>query len=260
MRVTRAGFTLIELVISVALMSMILAGAYVCLQAGVETQRLVDSREEAFQNARVAMALMTADLRAACPISKDFDFVGMRRDLGTVQADNLDFATHHFTPRRAREGDWCEVSYFVEKDRESGQLSLWRRRDSTPDNEPFSGGGREEIAQGIAGLRLEYYDGFEWFEEWGDPNGRAKGQESFKERTNLSGLPEAVRITLTFQIAAELPEPGTAPSEGPTFTLQSIVRLNLAAAALGTTASGGPGTGGNSAPAQNQSPPAGGRP
>ena len=256
----RAGFTLIELVISVALMSMIMAGAYICLDAGIETQRLVDSREAAFQNARVAMALLTADLRAACPIAKDFDFVGLRRTLGEVQADNLDFATHHFTPRRPREGDWCEVSYFLEKDRESGQLSLWRRRDSAPDNEPFSGGVREEIAEGLAGLRLEYYDGFEWFDEWGDPNGRAKGRESFKERTNLSGLPEAVRITMRFNADAEVQEPGAELTAGAFFVVQSVVRLNLAAAASGSNTTGSSARGGNSATAPSQSMPAGGQP
>ena len=37
---------------------------------------MVEPRVEVFQNARVAMALMTADLRDACPLSKDFDFLG----------------------------------------------------------------------------------------------------------------------------------------------------------------------------------------
>src|SRR3974390_2326906 len=83
------GFTLIEIVISSALMALILVSAYVCLSAGFTSQKQLEPRIELLQNARVAMALMTADLRAACPLSKDDDFIGMPRQLGDIEADNL---------------------------------------------------------------------------------------------------------------------------------------------------------------------------
>ena len=116
----RGAFTLIEVVISSALMALIITSAYLCLNAAVSSQKMIEPRATIFQNARVAMALMTADLRCACPLSPDSPFLGMQRMLGTVQADNLDFATHNYTPRRPREGDYCQVSYFLDKDRESG--------------------------------------------------------------------------------------------------------------------------------------------
>ena len=149
-----AGFTLIELSISAALMAMILVSAYMCLSAGVSSQRLVESRAGVLQSARIAMGLMSADLRCACPLSKDIAFLGMQRTVGEVQADNLDFATHNFTPRRAREADWCEVSYFLDKDRASGQFSLWRRRDATPDDEPLSEGAGKRSSLEFAGSSL----------------------------------------------------------------------------------------------------------
>ena len=168
----------------------------------------------------------------------------MKRTLGEVQADNLDFATHNYTPRRDREEDWCEVSYFLDKDRASGQFSLWRRRDSTPDDEPLSGGSREEIVPGVRGLKFEYYDGFDWYDEWGDPEGRHKGQTSSLDPANLSGMPEAVRITLWL-------DPGSRPakeassekdSAEPPLVFQTVARLNLAAisqgSASGSTTSG----------------------
>src|ERR1041385_3529224 len=158
------AFTLIELVISVSLMTLILVSAYMCLSAGISTQKLIDPRVEIVQNARVAMALMTADLRAACPLAKEFDFLGMHRMVGDAQADNLDFATHNYMPRRVREGDFCQVSYFLAEDPQSSSFSLWRRRNPTIGVNPLSGGAREEIAKGVTGLRFEYYDGFEWFD------------------------------------------------------------------------------------------------
>ncbi len=245
---SQSGFTLVELVISAALMSIILGAAYVCLNAGVASQKLVDSRTDVLQTARVAMAMITADLRAACPLSKDFDFLGMHRTLGDATADNLDFATHNYTPRRPREADFCEVSYFVEKDPRSETLTLWRRRNPTIAPDPLSGGRREEIARGVVGLQFEYYDGLDWYDDWGDEKG--KRQNSQIERSNLYGMPEAVRITLS--IGSEPKAGKTAltdkDSKEPPLVLQTVVRLNLAAAAEESSASGNSTTSGN----QNQ--------
>jgi type II secretion system protein J len=216
------AFTLIEMVVSAAIMSIILTGAYLCLSSGLRSQKVVESRADMVQNARVALGLICADLRCARPLSKEFEFLGMQRTIGTAQGDNLDFGTGNYTPKRAREGDFCEVSYYVAEDPDSGTLTLWRRRDPTPDDEPLSGGSREEIARGVRELRLEYYDGFDWFDTWGDPSGKRKKEDSFKLQPNLSGLPEAVRITLSIG-SSKAKEEGEPP-----ITFQTVCRLNLA--------------------------------
>lgn len=262
-RPSASGFTLIELVISAALMSMILGAAYACFRSSVSSQKLVDTRAEIFQNARVALALMSADLRSARALSKDFELVGMHREIGEVTADNIDFATS-YTPRRPHEADFCETSYFLERDRESGRLALWRRRDATPDDEPLAGGTREEIATGVIGLSFEYYDGFEWFDEWGDAEGSRKKQTSVLEQPNLFGMPEAVRITLWFdsnpssnRSARERSVRGESSdaTEEPPLVFQTVVRLNLAGVAQssGSSANRGDSSG-------TPAPPAGGNP
>jgi type II secretion system protein J len=222
------GFTLIELVISGGLMTTILVSAYLCLSAGVVSEKLIETRSEAAQTARVALAMIAADLRSAVPLSKEFEFVGMRRVLEGADADNLDFSTRNFSPRNLREGDYCEVSYFLAKDPESKAFTLFRRRDSTPDPEPMAGGRNEEIARGLTGLRFEYYDGWEWYDEWGDPTGK-KQSLTFPE-PNLSGLPEAVRITLTFDPAYEQKTKREDPDESnePPVVFQTTARLNMA--------------------------------
>lgn len=216
-----SGFTLIEMVISAALMSLILTAAYLCLSSGLRSQRLVESRADLVQSARVAMSVICADLRCARPLSKQIAFLGMQRMLEDIEADNLDFGTGNYTPRRRGEGDFCEVSYFVAPEPSSGQLALWRRRDATPDEDPLSGGSREEIIRGVRGLRFEYYDGIDWYDDWGDPTGK-KAQSSLSLDTNLEGLPEAVRVTLTVG-----PSNDKSESEPP-LVLQSVCRLTLA--------------------------------
>jgi prepilin-type N-terminal cleavage/methylation domain-containing protein len=241
-----SGFTLIELVVSAALMSMILGSAYLCLRSGIASQKLIDTRAEIFQNARVAMALISSDLRCARTLSKDFEFVGIHRTLGEVDADNLDFATS-YSPRRPAEGDFCETSYFLQKDPESGQFQLWRRRDSTPDDLPLEGGEREEIARGLTGLRFEYYDGFEWFDDWGDPDGRRKRENSFLEHPNLFGMPEAVRITLWFDSNPRSVRKDSEQKEKkePPLVYQTIARLNLATVSQSSGSSSSSSSSGN---------------
>jgi prepilin-type N-terminal cleavage/methylation domain-containing protein len=234
------GFTLIELVISGALMALILTSAYLCLHAAFSAQREIDPRVVSGQSARVALALMAADLRAACPLSPEREFVGIDRMVGDVEADNLDFATHNYSPRRAGEGDYCQVSYYLERNPSSAQYTLWRRRNPTIALDPFSGGSREEIAQGLRKLKFEYYDGWDWYDTWGDPDGRGEEQTSWRERPNLIGLPEAVRITLWLDVDPQFarPEFSNSPPTGPPMVFQTVARLNLASRSAGGISSG----------------------
>jgi prepilin-type N-terminal cleavage/methylation domain-containing protein len=224
------GFTLIEIVISTALMSLILTSAYLCLKAGMDGQKLVEPRADILQNARVAASLLAADLRSACPLSTNYEFLGARRKLGEVDADNLDFATHNYTPRHPRESDYCEVSYFVDKDQETGQFGLWRRRNPTLALDPLSGGSREEIAQGLLGVRFEYYDGTDWYDDWGDEKGGEKAATSLRDHPNLEGMPKAVRITLSFDSnpKSKPAADGAARKVEPPLIFQTVALLNLA--------------------------------
>ncbi|MBN8247795.1 MAG: prepilin-type N-terminal cleavage/methylation domain-containing protein [Verrucomicrobia bacterium] len=238
------GFTLIEMVISTALMALVLGGAYACLRAGLAGQRLVEPRTDVFQTARVVLDRLSADLRCACPLPQGAPFLGEQRRIGDASADNLDFATHNYTPTRPAEGDFCEQSVFLEQDPQTGRLTLWRRRNPAIAFDPLSGGRREELATGIAGLKLEYYDGLKWYDSWGDPEaGTGKPQPSVP-RPNLVGLPDAVRITLLFdsQPRARRAETAAANAEPP-LVFQTIARIGVPSSGSGTSTASGPESG-----------------
>jgi prepilin-type N-terminal cleavage/methylation domain-containing protein len=227
---TTSGFTLIEVVIGAALMALILVSAYLCLNAGFSSQKIIEPRTEIIQNARVAMSLITADLRAACPLSQDTEFLGMQRMLGSVEGDNLDFGTHNYTPRKPRESDFCQESIYVNEDPQTGHFSLWRRRNPTMAFDPLAGGSKEEIATGIVGLRFEYYDGTDWYSTWGELKS-GKRETTRKNQPNLSGLPSAVRVTLLMDSnpkSKAVSESGERVIEPP-LAFQTVVQLNLAA-------------------------------
>jgi hypothetical protein len=223
---------LIEVVIGAALMSLILVSAYLCLNAGFSSQKIIEPRTEIIQNARVAMALIAADLRCACQLSRDTEFLGMQRMLGKVEADNLDFGTHNYTPRHARESDFCQESIYVNQDPRTKQFSIWRRRNPTMALDPLSGGRKEEIANGIVGLKLEYYDGEDWYDTWGEIKS-GKRETTQKDQPNLSGMPSAVRITLLMDSnpkSKKIADDGEREIEPP-LAFQTVVQLNLANAA-----------------------------
>jgi hypothetical protein len=167
-------------------------------------------------------------------LSKDADFLGVTRRVGDVQADNLDFATHNYTPRHAREGDFCQESFYLDKDPETGQFNLMRRRNPTIAFDALSGGSKEEIARGVVGLKFEYYDGLDWYDSWGEIKPRTRDQNSTKTQSNLTGLPEAVRITLLLDSNPKKKNPDSTTSEEkpePPLVFQTVARLNLVAAA-----------------------------
>ena len=195
-----------------------------CLSAGVASQKLIEPRTEALQSARVALAMMSAELRSACSLSPDFDFVGDQRTIGEMEADNLDFATHYYTPGRPGEGDYCQVSYFVDKSRGSKNYSLWRRHNPHIAPDPLAGGTKEEIVPGLRGLTFEYYDGLDWYDTWGDASIKKKVKYTSTQAPNLSGFPEAVRITL----ALDLNPDSVAGKKEPPMVFQTVVQLELA--------------------------------
>lgn len=227
-RSSSMAFTLIELVISAALMAVILTGAYACLSAGFSGQRIVEPRSDALQQARIALDRITADIRAACPFPRGAAFLGVRRTIGAMDADNLDFATHHHSPRQPGEGDFCEESLFVERDPKTGLCILWRRRNPAIAFDPLSGGSREALATGLTGFRLEYYDGYDWYDSWGEMTTATTKSQIKSDKPNSTGLPEAVRISLALNAEAPKERASNEPiAPSSILVFQTIARLNL---------------------------------
>jgi hypothetical protein len=141
-------------------------------------------------------------------------------------------------PRRDRQADFCQVSYFMDKSTEPGQFSLWRRRNPTMAADPLSGGKREEIAQGLVGVSFQYYDGYDWYSSWGElkgddkPDKSAARQSASLDDSNLTGIPEAVRVTLYFDSEPRhgvvKDQADAAAKRPPPMVFQTTVRLELA--------------------------------
>ena len=151
-------------------------------------------------------------------------------------------------------------------------MSLYRRRNPRIAPDPLSGGSKEEIARNVLGLRFEYYDGIDWYDSWGDVQNRGKAQTSNRSQPNLTGMPEAVRITLWLDSNPRAKSTADAANvesaitvdkatREPPLVFQTIARLNLSSATPSSsstatdTGGGAANTGGQT---QTTTPPGGG--
>lgn len=214
-------------------MTILAGGAYACLRAAVSTQAMVEERMDSLQSARAILKIISEDLRMAIPMQGESEFLGLDRAVGGTEGDNLDFATRNYSYQRPGEADFAEVSYFVSPAAVEGEMRLMRRRDPTPDLLPLEGGQVEMIAEGLKGIRFEYYDGIEWFDDWGSTDQIKPDEDSLLAPGNLYGMPSAVRITISVgkpsnpPIESQAPAPGKLTNKGePPSILQTTVFIH----------------------------------
>src|SRR6185437_4193908 len=100
--------------------------------------------------------------------------------------------------------------------------------------DPLSGGSREEIATGLLGARFEYFDGLDWYDTWGEIKG-TKQQTSQRDQPNVSGMPEAVRITLWFDSDPQAKITPESDARTNALVFQTVARLMLADSSQGNS-------------------------
>jgi general secretion pathway protein J len=176
-RASVRGFTLLELLIAIAILasiSLIIYGAF----AGMKNtrdglQRVSDRyREGRIAMSRISQELQSAYLSAHMPINAQLAvvqtaFIGTR---GTP-ADRVDFNSFAYRrlDRDAHESDQAEISYFGASDpKKEGVTDLVRRVSPRLDLDPQKGGRVEVLATDIDLFDLQYLDALtgQWTETW----------------------------------------------------------------------------------------------
>ena len=222
----RRGFTLLEVLIAVAIMTMIstlIFTAFSSLKRSKEGIRRVSDR---YREGRMALARISRELESAyiskhLPINLNIaasktQFIGERG----APSDRVDF--NAFVNRRMdrdiAESDQAEVSYFgMESPNEDGVFDLVRRINPKLDLEPALGGVGQVLARDIDLFQLRYLDPLtgEWVEEWNSTE--ALGQ--------LDRLPFQVHVTLILNGGGRLTE----ESSQSTVTFETKVPLPMQA-------------------------------
>lgn len=207
------GFTLLELLISLTILSMVAAIVYAALNLGAQASARGEVRTTENQRARAALALIARHLKSAYPLTiqgekgKVVYFFGEPNELSFIAATG-----------RPEAGGLEKVTYFLREDRE-GRRSLWVRT-SAP-TLPIDllnnreGGLRQEtkVLPDVEGIAWEYLrdtqgsDGGkvqrkeEWSEHWdGSEDLRLPAAVRFSWRARLGELPYEWRIEVPLHV------------------------------------------------------------
>ena len=179
------GFTLLEVVISVAILAVILTIVYNTFNSSMKAFTAMENEGDAYAQARIVLNRMREEIESIyfSPSEKsNTGLLGEDRDEYDLPADSLHFTSlsHIRWAKDSRESELCEIGYYLEKDEETG--FLFRREDWNVDGTLEEGGRPLELAEGVDGLNFRYYDGKEWVDEW---DSRIK-----------KGVPKAIEVEL----------------------------------------------------------------
>lgn len=241
---TSAGFTLVEVMIAVAILAGLTALMWASIANMFATRDVVEQRTERFHQVRVTMNRMAKEIAAAYVAGPEFgaeelpgeDFMeglsteeqvdeaafaqsGQERfQLGMIgRDDELHFTSmaHVRTMARERASDHAEIAYFLrtERDDDEGRMvtMLMRREDISADGDLERGGVVYKMLPEVESILFEYWDAGEvelgTFEEVAQ--GRWVKEWNTTRREHAGRLPTRVRITLTLPPPNERSEPET---------------------------------------------------
>ena len=192
----RRGFTLLEVMIAVAVLAMIGALTWQSFDGAYALKQRVERAEERDQSVRGALDRMVREVSMTF-LSEHYDHKrfrerptffklkdGRREAILTVTS----FA-HQRLHVDAKESDQAIFEYRLERD-ESGRSSLYRRVKPQIDEEPERGGEKAVLAEDVLRFSVQAWDpkDREWRDEW-DSNA--------PQRTGGALIPPRVRIAIT---------------------------------------------------------------
>ncbi len=189
----QAGFTLMELMLSIALLALIMIILFSSFHAVAAGKLQAEARLRSDQEARSLMWMICRELRGAVftpLIPSHVLLVGQAVKQGGMPMDSITFATLDPGHRRALDGFSAEevVSFSaVPNPQHRGWFMLSRSERSgliqtaNPPSLPPT-----ILATNVISLHFRYFNGFQWLESW-DSTSSPAGQ----------ALPQAVSVELT---------------------------------------------------------------
>jgi general secretion pathway protein J len=161
------GFTLLEVLIAVAILAVILLILYGTYASSMDAVQIARQKQQAHQRARIALDRIVKDLECASiqahidlPENIRLGMIGEDGEIFGKPSDRLDFTTlaHVCVGDTGIKTDLCEVGYHLVQDPENEGYILYRRDAGPPDDDFTEGGKSHELARGVAGLDFKFLD------------------------------------------------------------------------------------------------------
>jgi general secretion pathway protein J len=206
----RAGFTLIEILLAVAILAVVLVMVFSSFNQTSTLAQRVEGVSEEYQGARIALVKLTEELNSAY----GFSAAGAAGFTGTdnlgpdgLDADALDFDTMARATPEGRPGSYhSHVYYRVEDDK-----LLHQEIPAEQEGEGAVAPPEWPLVEDLAGFRLRYLTkAGDWVDSWGGDDGQ-------------QGLPRAVEVTLFFPAEGAQAD----PDRDGYLSLKEVVRVPM---------------------------------
>jgi general secretion pathway protein J len=170
------GFTLVEILIAVAITSFLLMAVYGIFTSVSHAKRRLDTDGQGYHQARVLFDRLGRELRGTYVNRKT---IGTLFRGGTNERGNLflDLTTTAHTPQGGTGAGIVVVRYELLDDRENEvSHKILIRRESPLFHDAENQAEGSPLATGIEEMTLGFFDGQSWLSEWDDRNGSALPQ------------------------------------------------------------------------------------
>lgn len=169
---SQSGFTLIEMLLAMAVFAMVMAGVYSALRVGMNARR--QNQAQTLQTARAALDALSSHMQTCFTVPNS----------NSYSMDGAESEISFFTfPHKSTQP--VKVSYFLGDGKSCDGLCRTVNRD--PFDPDAAAPLPEPVAPGISTLQFSYFDGVEWTPAWTAPG----------------ILPERVRIAVDVAVSGE---------------------------------------------------------
>ena len=188
---SRRGFTLIEILVAIAILAVVLSTIYVSYISTMRIVRSLEYGDEIYYMARITLERMVLDLQSTCKEKDSYEFTTLKDSTGKLPLKGVSFLSRAHLDFSGP-GDSmavAQISYELEGDPDSGGFSIIRR-DVLRQGEGSSGGEGHILCRRLQFVNLRFYDasGRE-YPQWDSRTG-SEGQRN--------NVPSSILIELNF--------------------------------------------------------------
>jgi prepilin-type N-terminal cleavage/methylation domain-containing protein len=221
---SQTGFTLLELIISIAILSAVLVTIYATLSMGSRTWDKGERDIEKVQRMRVVMDLLSREIKAAYPYRVTPSELDTHKEFYAFDGKNDYLSFVSCVPLRGGTGKLSWLTFWVEEgqglvvvERDALRSDIFKERETIDKDEMVV------LDAAVTDIQFEYYRS-----EEGDVEEAAEEEESWEEKWDAEEegtLPQAVSVSVTF-----LEEPAGQGGGDESYTRDLVIPLMIAAA------------------------------
>jgi general secretion pathway protein J len=183
------GFTLLELLVALAIYGLLAAMSYGGLQAVLNQQWHTEQAADRLAELQKMYLLMQRDIEQVVPRLVRNEFGDAQQPL--VGDDSLRLTRGGWRNPAGRQRSTLQRVGYAYEEQQLVRYA-WSVLDRAQDSEPL----KQPLTEDVERMQLRYLDGYDaWKEQWPDTSGYASSEVA-ADRTEFPELPKAVEVTI----------------------------------------------------------------